>query len=64
MFLALVDERGDITMIQIIEAAADEREAFIREITDWRSEIEFAIEPGFHGVLVGGFDVIQMSRLE
>lgn len=64
MFLALVDERCDIAMIQIIEASADEREAFTREIRDRRSEVEFAVEPRLHGVLVRGFDVIQMSRLK
>src|SRR5260370_35988910 len=64
MLLPLVDKRGDIAMIQIVQTAADQREAFVREVYDRRSEIEFAVEPRLHGVLVGGLNVKQVSGLQ
>src|SRR5690349_10769369 len=37
---ALVDERGGGTAIDVIEPAADEREALRREVAHWRREVE------------------------
>jgi len=54
---APVDQRGDVAFAKHIQAAANQREAFVHEIVDGRNEFEFAVEPGLDGVLVGGSNV-------
>src|SRR5579863_10537961 len=64
MLLSLIDKRGYRTAIGIIEAPAYERKASRGEVHDRRREIELAIEPGLHRVLVGGLHVVQVTRLQ
>ena len=61
MFAALIDERGGGMLIEIIESSADERKSLRGEIFNGRREIQFAIEPRFYCVLVGGFHVRKMA---
>ena len=64
VLLAMIDESGDIAAVQIIETAADKREALVGEIVDGRRKVEPAVKPRFDGVLIGGFDIVQMARLQ
>lgn len=57
VLVSFVDECGDGVAIQIIEAAADQREALRGKILNVRREIDFTVEPGLDGVLVTGDDV-------
>ena len=57
MLAPLVNDRGYCTAIEIVEPAADERKTLRRQVHDRRSKIQFALEPRFHGVLVGRGDV-------
>jgi len=47
-----VDERGDRTLIEVVETAADEGIAVGGEIVDRRRDIEPAMKPRLHRVLV------------
>ena len=58
-----VHEHCDLTTSYNIEAAALQRKAVAREIAYRWGEIDFAVEPRLHGVLVRGDDVYQMARL-
>ncbi len=53
MFLALVDERCDSSVIQVFQSAADKRKTLTGKILNWWSEIQFAVEPGLYCVLIG-----------
>src|ERR1700734_911996 len=64
MFLALINESGHIATADVIEAASNQWKTLCREINDGRSKIQFAVEPRFHGVLVGRLDIHQVSWLQ
>ena len=64
MFAASKDERCNVSLAKNIQTAANQRKTFAYEILNRRDEIEFAVEPGFYGVLVGGSDVGKMAGLE
>ena len=49
---------------KVIEAATDERETISGEVLDVGREIQFAVEPWFDGVLIGGDDVHEVPGLE
>ena len=58
MFVSLINQSGYSFAIKIIEAAADKRESRRgSEIVNLGREIDFAVERGFDGVLVGRCDV-------
>src|SRR5947199_9738856 len=59
-----VDEAGDGTATDHVQPAAQQREAIGREVRDRRGEVELAVEPRLHRVLVGGGDVGEMRRME
>ena len=51
---------GYPTVIEIVEAAANQRKSFRGKVFDPRCKIESAIEPGFNGVLIRRKHVRQM----
>ena len=53
----LVYEGGDGTAVGVIEPATHERESRRGQVHDRRREIEFAVKPRLHCVLIGGYDV-------
>src|ERR1700681_4831970 len=61
---ASVYQNGDGAAVHCVQAASLQREALARKILDRRSEIELAVEPGFHRVLVGGDDILEMAGLQ
>ena len=61
VFVSLINERDHPLAVEIIESAANEREAVERKIVHIRREIDFAIEPGFDCVLVGRSNIDQMG---
>ena len=62
MFLPLINQRGNWPAADVVESAADEREAVRGEVNDRRREIEFAKEPRFHSVQIRGLDIEQVIR--
>ena len=52
MFVLLVNESDDSLTVEIIQTSTDERKTICSEIANFRSEIDFAIEPRLHRVLV------------
>ncbi len=61
---SLVDQRGDLPAVEIVEAAAGEREALRLEVLDRRGEIQAPVKPRLDGVLVGGHYVHQVAGLQ
>src|SRR2546421_5387391 len=53
MLLALVDEHCHSSVIQVLKSAADKRKPLAGKILNWWREIQLAVEPGLHRVLVG-----------
>src|SRR5229473_7117918 len=64
MLAPRVDEHGNGTAVNHIEPAALQRKSLTHKVVDRRSEIELAIKPRLHRVLVGRLHVLQMSRLK
>ena len=64
MLLPLIDKRSYVTIIEIIQATPNERESLTGKVSDRRRKIQFSVEPGFHGVLVGGLHVEQVTWLQ
>ena len=62
VFSALIDDRGNRFVIDVIEASAKKRKAFRGQIDHWRRNIDPAVEPRFHGVPIAGFDIHQLGR--
>jgi hypothetical protein len=60
VFAPLVDQRRDFATLEIIKTASHERETISRQILDGERKVQFAIKPGFHGVLSGGDHVHQV----
>ncbi len=54
MLVALIDQCRNLAFRQIIQARTRERKTVRGEIGDRRGEVEFAVEPRFYGVPVGG----------
>src|SRR5436190_10140780 len=57
VFAPLVNQRRDWSVIQIIQAATNQRKSLTGKIGNCRRKIELRIQPGFHGMLVRGSDV-------
>jgi hypothetical protein len=60
VLLALVDQRGGGTSVQIVEAATDERKPCRRKVGNRRGEIKLSEEPGLHGVTIRRLDIVQV----
>ena len=54
---AAVDQSSDGAAMNDIEAAALQRKSLVGKILDFRREIQFTVEPGLYGVLIGRDDV-------
>src|SRR5260370_12072359 len=64
MLAPRVDQHGNGAPVNNIEPAALQRKSIPHKIVDRRREIELAIKPRLHRVLVGRLHVLQMSRLK
>src|SRR5437667_388727 len=62
VFAPFVDQRRHWSVIQIIQAAANQRKSLTRKIDNRGCKIELGVQPGFYCVLVGGSDVREMVR--
>src|SRR6202011_3137066 len=60
VLVSLINERDNRFAIEIIESASGQWETFAGEIAHRRREIDFAVEPRFHGVLVGRGNIDKM----
>src|SRR5215469_525238 len=60
MFAPSVDQRRHWPVIQIIQAAPNQRKSFTGKIDNWSRKIELYIEPRFNSVLVGRSNIGQM----
>jgi len=54
----------ELFRLRVLYPSLDMPESVIREISDGRSEIDAAVEPGLDRVLVGGLDVSEMAGLQ
>jgi hypothetical protein len=57
VFAPSVNQRRHRPIIQIIQAAPNQRKSLTGKIDNWRSKIEFRIQPGFYSMLIRGSDV-------
>src|SRR5580704_3792055 len=57
MFSAGINERGDSATLNDIHASALKREPLIREIADWKSKFDLALEPSSYGPRIIGIQV-------
>src|SRR6516225_8181952 len=64
MLATAVDKSGHGFAADNINASTGQAKAFSGKIAHRRREVEFSVEPGFHGVLVRGFHVNEMPRLQ
>src|SRR5438552_12031192 len=60
VFAPFVNQRRDRPVIQIIEAAANQRKSLAGKIDNRGSKIELGVQPRFYRVLVGGSDIGEM----
>src|SRR5260370_5949900 len=64
MLVPRVDQHGNDAAVNHIEPAALQRKSLTHKVVDRRSEIELAVKPRLHGVLIGRLHILQMSRLK
>ena len=64
MLPADIDQCSDGAPVNDVNAAALQRESLIAKILNGRREIQFTVEPGLHGVLVGGDEISKMPGLQ
>src|SRR5215472_85430 len=50
----LIDDRRNRRAVDVVDPTADQRKALRAEIDHGRRHVEAAIEPGLHGMLIGG----------
>ena len=62
MFSAGINECGDSATFNDIYPTAPQREAVVREITDWKSKFDLSFEPSFYGLRIIGMDVSYLAR--
>src|SRR5206468_5451453 len=60
VFAPFVNQRRHWPVIQIIQAAANQRKSLTGKIDNRRSKIELGVQPRFYRVLVGGSDIGEM----
>jgi hypothetical protein len=63
MLAAGIDQSCDRVAVNDVDAAALQWKSLIGEVLDRRREIQFAVEPRLHGVLVGRDDIDEMTRV-
>src|SRR5262249_32497552 len=61
---APVDDRSNGSTVDIVEPAANQREALRRQVHDRRCDVDLAIEPWFHRVLVACLHVGEVVSLK
>src|SRR6266478_2669351 len=68
MLLPLVDKRGNSSVVQVLESAAEKRKPLAGKVFDRWSEIELAVEPWLYCVLIGrdhiGAMTLQLQRAD
>ena len=64
MLAASIDDRGDGLAVDIVEPSADQPEALGCQVDDRRRDVELAVEPWFHRVLVARLHVGQVVAPE
>ena len=64
MLSKLINERGHIPVANIVQPPADQRITLIGQIANRRREVELAVKPRLHRVLVRGHNIHQVSGLE
>src|ERR1700688_496305 len=64
MFATAVYQRRNGAVVDHIETPALQRITLFGKIADWRSKVYLPVEPWFHGVLIGGDDIFQVSWLQ
>src|SRR6266851_31936 len=64
MLVPRVDQHGNGAAVHHIEPAALQQKSLTHKVVDRRSEIELAIKPRLHRVLVARLHVLQVSRLK
>src|SRR4030095_4152193 len=62
VFAPPVNQRRHGPVIQIIQAATNQRKSLTGKIDNWRGKIEFRIQPGFYSMLIRGSDVREVIR--
>ena len=62
MLLPTVNERGGGVAVDDIQAPAEQRETGFAELLHRRSEVELAVKPRLHRVLIGRSDIGEMTR--
>src|SRR6266496_3364063 len=60
VFATPINQRRHWPVIQIIQAAANQRKSLTGKIDNRRSKIELGVQPRFYRVLVGGSDIGEM----
>src|SRR5437016_9299075 len=64
MRAASVDDRSDSLAVDVVEPAAEQREALRRQVHDRRCDIDLAVEPWFHRMLVARLHVGEVVTLK
>jgi hypothetical protein len=64
MRTAAIDDRSDGLAVNIVEPPAEQREALRRQVHDRRCDIELAVEPWFHRMLVARLHVGEVVALK
>src|SRR5262249_54543610 len=64
MQMTSIDEDGRGATVDVVEASTGERKAPVGEVDDRWRDIQLAVEPWLHGVLIRCGHVRQMARLE
>ena len=62
MFSVGVNESGNSATLNDIHSTAPKREAVVREIADWKSKFDLALEPSSYGLRIIGTDVCYLAR--
>src|SRR5260221_7078455 len=64
MHAAPIDDRRDGLPVDVVEPPAEQREALRRQVDDWRCDIDLAVEPWFHRMLVARLHVGEVVALK
>src|SRR6202050_3181018 len=63
MLPPLIDKRGNVAMIDVIQAPSHQRKTLFLKIDDRGRKVQLAVKPRLHCVLVRGFHIVQMTWL-
>src|SRR5919109_3356097 len=64
MLAPRVNQHRNVSPAQNVQSPANQRKTVVRKVFHWRCKLEFAVEPGLYGVLVGGGYVGKVARLQ